>query len=114
MFRNWRNWAKILRRRLRSAYGKDSLAAIEAGQLHRSAAAKRAFANAEKLGDLSNLVVFPIHLLSAALDEEDVKRDSVMAGMGIDKALLCLNTKRELFGGQNVDKSEATKRIRLN
>ena len=105
---------KSLRRRLRAAYGKDSLGAIEAGRLHRSERGKRVFANAERLGDLTNFVVFPIHLISAVLDEEDVKRDSIMAGMGIDKTLLCLNAKRELFGSENADLSEATKRIRLN
>jgi hypothetical protein len=89
--------AKAFRRRLRASYGKDSLGAIEEGPLHRSERAKKVFSTAASLGDLTNFVVFPRHLLCAVLGEEDVKRDSILAGMGIDKELLCLNAKREVF-----------------
>jgi len=89
--------AKTLRRRLRASYGKDSLGAIEEGPLHRSERAKKVFSIAEGLADLTNFVVFPMHLLCAVLGEEDVKRDSILAGMGIDKELLCLNAKKEVF-----------------
>ena len=106
---------RMLRRKLRNAYGKDSLDIIEAGQLHRSKASKKIFSMAERLGDLTNFVVFPVHLLHAVLNVDDVKRDSTMAGMGIDKATLCLIAKKVVFSKETTDVSrEAVKKVRLN
>jgi hypothetical protein len=107
--------AKTLRRRLRASYGKDSLEAIETGPLHRSERARKVFSIAERFGDLTNFVVYPIHLLYAIFSVEDVKRDSTIAGLGFDKEALVRHAKVEMFKGDNVDAvRKAAKKTKLN
>ena len=106
---------KRLRRSLRRAYGRDSLDIIEEGTLRRSESAKQVFLTAEKFGDLTHFVVYPVHLLYAVLNIEDTKRDSTMAGIGFDKHALARNAKDDIFTRENVDTvQEASRKIRLN
>jgi hypothetical protein len=107
--------ARILRRRLRASYGKDSLEAVEPGPLHRSERARKVFSMAERFADLTNFVVFPIHLLHAVLSVDDTKRDSSIAGLGIDKEALVRHAKAEMFNGDNVDAvRRAAQKTKLN
>jgi hypothetical protein len=107
--------ATILRRRLRASYGKDSLEAVEAGPLHRSERARKVFFIAERFADLTNFVVFPVHLLHAVLSVDDTKRDSAMAGLGVDKEALVRLAKAEMFNGDNVDAvRRAAQKTKLN
>jgi len=107
--------ARILRRRLRASYGKDSLEAVEAGPLHRSERARKVFFIAERFADLTNFVVFPVHLLHAVLSVEDRKRDSTIAGLGIDKESLVRHAKAEMFKGDDADAvRKAAQKTKLN
>ena len=115
VFRNSGFDPKILRRKLRRAYGKDSLEAIDSEPLRRSERAKEVFLMAEKWGDVTHLVVFPVHLLYAVLNIEDVRRDSVIAGLGFDKDKLIRNAKNEIFLREGIDaKRKAARKIARN
>jgi hypothetical protein len=106
---------KQLRRRLRAAYGRDSLDIIEPEPLRRSASSKEVFSIAERYAEASSFVVFPVHLLSAILSIEDPKRDSVMAMQGVDKDALLQHSKEAVFARDNVEIiRRAAKKIALN
>jgi len=107
--------AKILRRRLRASYGKDSLEAVETGPLHRSERARKVFSIAERFADPTNFVVFPIHLLHAVLSVDDIKRDSTIARLGFDKEVLISHAKAEMFKGDDADAvRKAAQKTKLN
>lgn len=106
---------KILRRKLRRVYGKDSLDIIEEGPMRRSESAKKVFSIAEGFGGVTQFVVFPVHLLYAVLSVDDVKRDAAMAGLGIDKKSLTQKAKEEVFVQEHIEVTrEALRRIGLN
>lgn len=88
---------KVLRRRLRRAYGRDSLDICQEGPLRRSESAKRVFSAAEHSSNLSDLGVCPIHLLSAILSVEDFKRDSTIAKLGFYKDALVKMSNEEIL-----------------
>jgi hypothetical protein len=106
---------KALRRHLRAAYGKDSLGIVESEPMRRSDSAKHVFSVAELYAEITSFVVFPIHLLSASLSTEDLKRDSAMAAEGIDKDTLVQQAKEEMFARDNVEiVRQAEKKVSLN
>src|SRR5206468_10952386 len=62
---------KLLRRSLRKAAPERRFELNESDRIRRNPAAKRVFANAEHFAQFSGGIVYPVHLLYAALLAED-------------------------------------------
>ena len=70
----------------------------ETETLHRSAAAKKVFSEAEQFVQLSGeQQVYPVHLLLAVLIASDDERDGVLLSLGVKKKRLIEIAKREIF-----------------
>jgi hypothetical protein len=89
--------AKIFRRRLRMSAADRELGLSNPDQIHRSKAAKKVFADAERLAALVDSNVYPAHLLYAVLLAEDDKRDGALAEIGIPMNDLQDDAKREVL-----------------
>jgi len=89
--------ARVFRRRLRKVARETRFAAGDAETLHRSAATKKLFLEAEHFAELSGQVVYPVHLLLASLFTQEQCSDDVMREQGIDKKHLQEIAKREIF-----------------
>lgn len=87
--------AKIFRRRLRRIAEAHRFILPDSGRLRRGKAAKQVFAEAEHFAALVDCMVYPVHLLYAALLADDRGRDKVLNDLGIDKLRLLEVTKRE-------------------
>ena len=72
-------------------------AVADSETLHRSAATKKLFLEAEHFAELSGQVVYPVHLLLASLSTPDHDSDEVMRELGIEKKRLQEIAKREIF-----------------
>lgn len=80
--------AKKFRRRLRSALPEPRSVRCVLERLHRNAAAKRVFEDANRFAQLGSGTVYPIHLLYASLLAENSYRDTALATLTIDKKRL--------------------------
>jgi ATP-dependent Clp protease ATP-binding subunit ClpA len=88
--------AKLLRRSLRTSHPERRFELDESDRIRRNPAAKRVFADAEHLAELSGVVVYPVHLLYASLLAEDEHRDTTMATLGIEKKRFLTVAKRQV------------------
>ena len=80
----------------------DRIAPSETKSLHRSQAAKQIFADAEQIAEIGNSVVFPVHLLSAAIATKDDVRDDLMKQSGVEPARLKKTAMHEaMFAGRS-------------
>lgn len=89
--------AKAFRRKLRKVIPAPRFAMDDDAILHRSAATKRMFVEARQYAELSGQVVYPVHLLLAAVFTQDQFSDEVMQELGIDKKRIQEIAKREIF-----------------
>lgn len=89
--------AKVFRRKLRKVAPAARFALGDGETLHRSTATKKLFLEAQHFAELSGQIVYPVHLLLAALFTQDQYSDEVMDEMGIDKKHLQEIAKREIF-----------------
>jgi len=89
--------AKQLRRSLRKPEPERRFDLGESDRIRRNPAAKRIFADAERIAELGGGVVYPVHLLYAMLLTEDEQRDSTLAGLGFDKKGLLSVAKRQVL-----------------
>lgn len=95
--------ARTFRRRLRKVAPEARFALADTEPLHRSDSARKVFAEAEHFAELSDQVVFPVHLLLAVLFTPDQSSDDVMRELAIDKKHLQEITKREIFTTKHID-----------
>lgn len=84
---------KVFRRKLRKVAPAARFALGDGETLHRSTATKKLFLEAQHFAELSGQIVYPVHLLLAALFTQDQYSDEVMDEMGIDKKHLQEITK---------------------
>ena len=92
--------AKNFRRKLRKilpAMPEKRFVLPEGEPLHRSAATKKLFTEAQHFAELSDQVIYPVHLLLAVLCTQDQYSDDVMRQLDIDKPHLEKIAKREIF-----------------
>ena len=89
--------ARTFRRRLRKVAPEARFAMGDGEILHRSAATKKLFLEAQHFAELSGQIVYPVHLLLASLFTRDQYSDEVMRELGIDKKHLQEIAKREIF-----------------
>lgn len=105
--------AKTFRRRLRRPFPERRFTLAESERLHRSSAAKRAFADAEHFAQLGGSPVYPVHLLYATMLAEDEHRDTTLTELNIDKKRLLTVAKREVLvpraGSTSASKRERTR-----
>ena len=86
------------RRLLRLNAPTSRFAQEETETMHRSAAAKKIFSEAEQFAELSGQQqVYPVHLLLAVLIASDDVRDAVLLNLGVKKNRLVEIAKREIF-----------------
>jgi ATP-dependent Clp protease ATP-binding subunit ClpA len=85
-----------LRRKLRGTPLDRRFQMEESETLHRTAAAKKVFADAEHFAQLAGAVVYPAHLLYAVLLGDDTRRDDTFKDLGIDKPRFQEVAKREV------------------
>ncbi len=88
--------ARIFRRALRRVSGGNRTAQSESQRLRRSKSAKLVFSDAEHFAEMSNCMVFPVHLLYAVVLVEDHSRDTVLKDCGVELKRLEQVAKREL------------------
>jgi hypothetical protein len=73
------------------------------------------FRDAEHFAEMTNSLVYPVHLLYAVLLVRDEQRSQVMTSMGIDERRLEQVTKQEvLFRRDVLDDRTAKRRSGLN
>jgi cytochrome c556 len=92
--------AKAFRRKLRKALPEapeKRFVIPDAEPLHRSAASKKLFSEAQHFADLSDQTAYPVHLLLAVLCTNIQCSDDVMSELNIDKNYLQEIAKREIF-----------------
>jgi ATP-dependent Clp protease ATP-binding subunit ClpA len=92
--------AKTFRRKLRKALPgipEKRFVMSDAEPLHRSAATRKLFTEAQHFADLSDQTVYPVHLLLAVLCTQEQYSDDVMRELGIDKKHVEKVAKREIF-----------------
>jgi ATP-dependent Clp protease ATP-binding subunit ClpA len=92
--------AKTLRRTLRKTVPgnpEKRFVVLDSEPLHRSAATRKLFAEAQHFAELSDQTVYPVHLLLAVLCTQERCGDDVMRELGIDKKRLEKIAKREIF-----------------
>jgi ATP-dependent Clp protease ATP-binding subunit ClpA len=92
--------AKTFRRRLRKLSPEVRFDQNDPDPLHRSPETKKLFAEAQHFAELSDQVVYPVHLLLAVLCTTEASSDDVMRQLGIDKKRLEKITKREVFSAR--------------
>jgi len=92
--------AKIFRRKFRRTLPEPRFSLEDPKRLRRSSAAKQIFADAEHYAQLGSGVVYPVHLLYAALLQDDEYRDATLANLSVEKKRLLTVTKREVLGKQ--------------
>ena len=106
--------AKTFRRKLRRTLPEPRFSLDDSKRLRRSSAAKQIFVDAEHYAQLGSGVVYPSHLLYAALLSQDEHRDTTLAELNIEKRRLILVSKREILGKQ-IDPTPSSKaRTRWN
>jgi len=92
--------AKIFRRKLRRTLPEPRFSLEDSKRLRRSSTAKQIFADAERYAQLGNGVVFPAHLLYAALLTEDEHRDAILTELNIEKKRFLTVSKKAVLGKQ--------------
>jgi len=97
VFRAARLDAKTFRRRLRQSAADRLVALSNPDQIHRSKAAKKVFADAERLATLEDSNVMPVHLLYAVLLAQDDQLDGTLEELGVSRKDLQGAAKREVF-----------------
>ncbi len=86
-----------LRRKLRGTPLGRRFEMAESKTLHRAAAARKVFADAEHFAQLGGAVVYPAHLLYAVLFCDDPTRDTAFKELGIKKPRFQEVAKREIL-----------------
>lgn len=102
VFRNANLNATTFRRRMRRASGEQRFSLEQSERLHRSPAARKIFTDAEHLAQLSDGIVYPIHLLYTVLTAKDSQRDEVLKELGIDKRRLREAIRQELLSEHGI------------
>ena len=114
VFRSANLNAAIFRRRLRRVSDPHRLNFAQSEHLHSSAAAKRIFSDAEHLTQLTDIYVYPIHLLFSVLATKDEQRDEVLKGLGIDNKLLFKALNQELIFAPSIMQTTKNEEARWN
>jgi ATP-dependent Clp protease ATP-binding subunit ClpA len=89
--------ARALRRKLRGKPLGQRFQAAESETLHRSAASRKVFADAEHFAQLTGNTVFPAHLIYAALLHEDEACGEAIKALGIDNKRFLEVARREVI-----------------
>ena len=92
--------AKTFRRKLRRTLPEPRFSLEDSKRLRRSSTAKKIFSDAEHYSQLGSGVVYPAHLLYAALLVQDEHRDAILAELFIEKKRLLTASRREILGKQ--------------
>lgn len=107
--------AKAFRRGLRCVSPERRFALDASERLHRNAAAKRVFTDAERFAQLGSGTVYPIHLLYASLLTDDLRRDATLETFKIDKKHLLMTVEQNVIKPQSGGSSPSRKeRARWN
>jgi ATP-dependent Clp protease ATP-binding subunit ClpA len=107
--------AKVFRRTLRQSCQPPRGVGLVPDQLRRSKKTRDVFRDAEHFAEMTNSLVYPVHLLYAVLLVRDEQRSQVMTSMGIDERRLEQVTKQEvLFRRDVLDDRTAKRRSGLN
>ncbi len=101
--------ARRLRRKLRGVPLGERFHLSKSEILHRSAPAKKVFADADHFARLSGSRVYPTHLLYAVLLHQDKTRDDAIRALHIDKKRLLEVARREVIHQPGEDVAAAAK-----
>jgi hypothetical protein len=103
-----------LRRKLRGTPLDRRFQMEKSETLHRTAAAKKVFVDAEHFAQLAGVVVYPAHLLYAVLLGDDPRRDAAFKELGIAKPRFQEVAKREVIFQQEAGATADKPKTRWN
>lgn len=89
--------AKVYRRKLRNEVTQITVSLRGPATLHRSALTKKFFHEAQHYAELSEQVVYPVHLLLAVLLAKVKSSDDLLRELGVDKTQLLKIARDEVF-----------------
>ena len=89
--------AKAYRRKLRNEVTQMTVSLRGQATLHRSALTKKLFQEAQYYAELSEQVVYPVHLLLAVLLAKVKNSDDLLRERGVDKKRLQETARDEIF-----------------